>query len=61
MPELDAETLPDLLARKHGDLSPENVEFCSPSSGRASMSGDCLDQKITIPHAWMWVGRSIAP
>jgi len=43
------------LVGKHGDLSPEKIEFLRAIERTGSMSGACLEQKITYRTAWMWV------
>jgi len=43
------------LVGRHGDLSPEKIEFLRAVERTGSMSGACLEQKITYRTAWMWV------
>lgn len=43
------------LVGKRGEISPERIEFLRAVERTGSMSGACVEQKITYRTAWMWV------
>lgn len=43
------------LVGKHGDLTPEKIEFLRAIDRTGSMSGACRELGVTYRTAWMWV------